>query len=271
MATITCLKCGTRSETTQLVCVKCGAMLLDPSSSTVHMRIDPARLRLHRNRPEAKPAPAVTAHTVLLQIRGLTERLIFEEGAEFVLGRLDLTQPTARRYDLTRFGAHERGVSREHARLTFKNNQLTVTDLGSVNGTSVNLKRLMPHEPHVLATGDEVMLGRLSITLRFEATPDTRRSVLDDDTKPTRFPVADDGSKAAVSPSTSLLDPAIISKAIAPEKIETKDLEKTPDFSEAPTEKGRPLDMPSTASLAALQEKQALRGADGGASAAHAN
>jgi predicted component of type VI protein secretion system len=199
--------------------------------------------------------PAAVAHTVLLQIRGLTERLIFEEGTDFVLGRLDLNQAAARRYDLTRFGAHERGVSREHARLNLKNNQLTVTDLGSINGTSVNRKKLKPNEPHVLSSGDELMLGRLSITLRFEPVPDGRRAdaALVDDTQPTLQPV----SNAAAN----------ISRPHWAEKIETKEIDQTPDFTEAPTEKGRPTDMPPTSSLAALQEKKALRANNNGAAA----
>ncbi len=269
MATITCSKCGARSETTQLVCVKCGAMLLDPANSTVHMRVDPALLRLHRNRQETKTAPVITARTVLLQIRGLTERLVFEERTEFVLGRLDLSQPTARRYELTRFGAHERGVSREHARLSFKNYQLTVTDLGSVNGTTVNLKRLAPHEPHVLSSGDELMLSRLSIVLRFEAIPDPRLANvrLDDDTKPTRFPDASKPAEAVTPPLTALLDPAKLGRSEGSAKIDTKEVDNVVSLEDAPTEKGRPADMPSSAALAALQDKMPPRPADTGAAA----
>jgi FHA domain len=246
MVSLTCSKCGTPSQANQVVCAKCGALLFDPSASTVHIRIDPMMLRLHRARQEEKLAAAIPARTVLLQIRGLSDKLVFEEGTETVLGRLDLNQPTAPRFDLTRFGAHERGVSREHALLRFKDDQLTITDLDSVNGTTVNLKRLAPNEPLVLADGDEIMLGTLSIVLRFETAPAPQKpDEMDDITWPTRDILAAEGSKPVATMGetllTNLLDsditpplgntppgaqPANEPKADPGSKVATKELEK---------------------------------------------
>src|SRR5215475_5101374 len=112
MSSVQCPKCGTPVTSNMLVCPKCATLLFDPQLSTVHMRVDPRLLRLRRAQENA-PGKATDEHTVVLQIRGMTERLVFEEGTEVVLGRADLTSPTTPRFDLTMYGGLERGVSRE--------------------------------------------------------------------------------------------------------------------------------------------------------------
>jgi len=171
MSTTACPKCNEPAQPGQLVCLKCGTLLFNPSNSTVNMRIDPSLLRLRRSQKQlaTKLGPE---RIVTLHIRGLVERLIFEEGTEVILGRLDLSNPAATCFDLTRFGARERGVSREHALLRFAENQLTVTDLNSINGTLINLTKLPPNKPHTLNDGDQIMLGTLSIVVHFEAAPE---------------------------------------------------------------------------------------------------
>ena len=67
--------------------------------------------------------------------------------------------------DLSAFYAHERGVSRKHARITVHNLRLTVTDLGSTNGTFVNNHKLDPNVEFPIKEGDELRLGFLTITL----------------------------------------------------------------------------------------------------------
>ncbi len=183
MSTTACPKCHEPAQQGQLVCLKCGTLLFNPSNSTMNMRIDPSLLRLRRSQKQLAtqlgPERIVTLH-----IRGLVERLIFEEGTEIVLGRLDLTNPVDTRLDLTRYGGRERGVSREHAVLRFSDNQLTITDLNSINGTLVNLQKLPPNEPRLLNDGDQVMLGTLSVVVHFEAAPEQPQSE-DGDARPT--------------------------------------------------------------------------------------
>lgn len=154
-----------------LVCDRCGTLLFDPRASTVHMRVDPTLLQLRRRREKQTGPLADNSHIVSLLIRGISERLAFEEGTEIVLGRIDFTNPDLSRLDLTRYGGHERGVSREHALLRYQDAKLTVTDLHSVNGTMVNLIRLEPNHPWMLKDGDELMLGTLLIKVRFEMPP----------------------------------------------------------------------------------------------------
>jgi hypothetical protein len=53
----------------------------------------------------------------------------------------------------------QNGVSRLHVRLDYDHEQVTVTDLGSTNGTYVNRQRIEPHKPRLLKSGDTVNLG----------------------------------------------------------------------------------------------------------------
>ena len=170
MTTVPCPKCGKANEPNQLVCATCGTLLFNPSTTTVHMRINPALLRLrHTRQLESESSVKLPEHTIHLQIRGMSERLSFEEGTEIVLGRTDLGASSMQRLDLSLYGAHERGVSRDHAVLRYSNNELTLTDLNSSNGTSVNLKKLEPNKPQVLKSGDAFTLGTLTIVVHFES------------------------------------------------------------------------------------------------------
>lgn len=56
-------------------------------------------------------------------------------------------------------------VSRRHAQIAVEGGQVTVTDLGSTNGTQVNGNRLAPNTPTVLSPGDTVRFGNASLTL----------------------------------------------------------------------------------------------------------
>ncbi len=55
----------------------------------------------------------------------------------------------------------EAKVSRRHARITFRDGQYFLEDLGSTNGTFINRgKRLLPGHPQPLQDGDEIILGK---------------------------------------------------------------------------------------------------------------
>jgi len=65
--------------------------------------------------------------------------------------------------DLGPHGGSEAGVSRLHARLTLKNNNWFIDDLGSLNGTFVNDKKVMPGAPSApLQDGDELRFSHLT-------------------------------------------------------------------------------------------------------------
>lgn len=105
---------------------------------------------------------------LVLMIRGVTRRVVITENLSIVLGRADANVRFNPDIDLTPYGAAERGVSRAHSRLHIANGQLFITDLGSTNGTFVAGKKLSPNEAHPIRPGDELLLGRLAISIQFE-------------------------------------------------------------------------------------------------------
>jgi pSer/pThr/pTyr-binding forkhead associated (FHA) protein len=155
-----------------MTCPKCGELLFDPIESTTIYHQDPMMLKLRRAKP-ALGGSQIAERLVLLHIRGVIERLLFEDGTEVVLGRAKTGDSIVDRFDLTKYGAHERGVSRGHALLRYNNNQLTVTDMGSMNGTFVNGKRLPTNDTQLVRHNDEVALGRLSFRVQFETPKGT--------------------------------------------------------------------------------------------------
>jgi hypothetical protein len=59
----------------------------------------------------------------------------------------------------------DQSVSRRHARLAPAGDGLTIEDLKSAFGTSVNGRKLAPFQPEPLAAGDTVVLGALTLTV----------------------------------------------------------------------------------------------------------
>ncbi len=123
-----------------------------------------------RRASQAKAAKGTISfgqHELILVIRGMVERLTIQEDATVLLGRADHQSRYNPEVDLTPYGALDRGVSREHARLHIEDGRLYVTDLGSTNGTFVGGVQLEPDTPRLIGQGDELLLGRLSVQVMF--------------------------------------------------------------------------------------------------------
>jgi FHA domain len=85
---------------------------------------------------------------------------------EVVMGREDPISEVFPDVDLTGFGGMENGVSRKHAVIHQSGADITVEDLGSTNGTFINKKKIAPHAPETIKPGDELRLGKLSLSLK---------------------------------------------------------------------------------------------------------
>lgn len=83
----------------------------------------------------------------------------------YIVGRADEASDYMPDVDLSAFEARERGVSRRHAALVQFKGDLHVVDLGSINGTFINGKRLTPETPFPISPGDEMRLGTLDLIL----------------------------------------------------------------------------------------------------------
>ncbi len=79
------------------------------------------------------------------------------------IGRVDPTSTVFPEVDLTNDEDAIKSVSRRHARIFMDDNVIKLEDLGSINGTRVNGRKLDPYLPKILSNGDIIQLGRIKI------------------------------------------------------------------------------------------------------------
>ncbi|MDB5082802.1 MAG: domain containing protein [Chloroflexi bacterium] len=84
-----------------------------------------------------------------------------------IIGRSDPTQGDTPDIDLNQDKGAELGVSRRHASLSFQDEQVFLTDLGSTNRTFINRKPLMRGQPYEIHNGDEIRLGNIILKVIF--------------------------------------------------------------------------------------------------------
>jgi len=172
---ITCPACQHEEFVGALFCSKCGAQLnYQEISPPKTMRYPPDARRTSPVakssepfipdapvvEPPAAAPPSALKAAVVLRILDSGEILPLDSGSEFTLGRVSGNQPILPDLDLTPYQAYEGGVSRLHATIKITRDAVTVTDLGSANGTIVNGNKLPAHEPHPLSDGDYLTLGK---------------------------------------------------------------------------------------------------------------
>ena len=159
-----------------LKCLVCDH--INPASATVcenprcRSVLEPAT---HEVSPDKKPAlisKGGSRHierTLFLHVQGSNESLELEldDDCEIVIGRYDSTTGIAPIVDLGKYEGKEKGVSRQHAALIYRDGLLKVSDLESANSTYLNGQRLVPHQPRILRDGDKLTLGALYLTVQF--------------------------------------------------------------------------------------------------------
>ena len=148
-----CPECGFVNAEGANYCQKCGAFLAETAGegegdTTEAYQIDEAG--------ELKPVDLqqVTGEGATLVIRsggGRSGEVFNVSGERMTIGR----SPDAEIFldDVT--------VSRNHALLVRRRDGLYIDDLGSLNGTYVNRRRI---ESHKLAGGDELQVGKYKLT-----------------------------------------------------------------------------------------------------------
>jgi hypothetical protein len=163
---ILCPMCRQEELVGSLYCSECGAELF-------HLDVSPPKTVLYgsENRPGSGTAPQPASESipffqarataqVFLRILETGQTIPLEDGEEFTLGRISGSQPILPDIDLTPYKAYESGVSRLHATIKIARDQVTITDLGSANGTRINSKKIAAHQPYSLNNEDILSLGK---------------------------------------------------------------------------------------------------------------
>jgi pSer/pThr/pTyr-binding forkhead associated (FHA) protein len=111
-----------------------------------------------------QPAPPVALNTwVTLHLMDTGQVIPLNDRSEFTLGRISDGQPVMPDIDLSPYQAYAHGVSRLHAVIKQASHHVLVMDLGSVNGTYVNGRRLNPNVEQPVNNGDIISLGKLKM------------------------------------------------------------------------------------------------------------
>lgn len=148
-----CNKCGHRNPPVSGFCSACGAVLDVVDDRTITLsKVDPL---------QDAPGPAddvvvdlgdIKAGTAILVVRGGGE-----EGSYFVLSRPVTTVGRAEGCDMV---FDDITVSRHHSEIIRQDGTYLVRDVGSLNGTYVNQRRVDVAE---LCQGDELQIGKFRL------------------------------------------------------------------------------------------------------------
>lgn len=150
MSHVHCPECGFQNLEAAKYCEKCGALLIQEEGGQTTMSIAPGETE-------------EDATAGLAEIRVEGPALIVRAGGgrageSFELARPQLTIGRSPESDVF---LDDVTVSRTHARLVRRDDGYWIEDLGSLNGTFVNRRRV---EAQALEDGDEVQIGKYKLT-----------------------------------------------------------------------------------------------------------
>lgn len=167
---IVCPNCRQEAMEGAFFCDECGTRLVPQSGfSTQNIQRSPETSALDSvfidtAIPKTQPqVPAVAS--ISLHMLNYGKIVPLEGREEFTIGRETKGQPVVPDVDLTPYDAYQAGVSRLHAAIKIDRGQVSLVDLGSVNGTSINEVRIPPNVYRLLKHGDMIALGRLKIQI----------------------------------------------------------------------------------------------------------
>jgi hypothetical protein len=163
---INCPQCGHEASEGDVQCSQCGAQLALPGGEgTLPVRMGDVGGRATSELPGTSGLPYLedAEARVILQVVRTGQVLPLSGSGEFIIGRVSEGQSILPDIDMEPFEGFEAGVSRLHARIRVSDNEVSLVDLGSSNGTRLNNENLMPNQPQPLKHKDLIRLGRMSL------------------------------------------------------------------------------------------------------------
>lgn len=163
---IICPNCNNEEPTGAIFCSECGTKLISSDGlSTATIQATDTRFSEPGIQQEPETPTPVSEAQVSLHIIRTGQILPLVGRTEYTLGRISKGQSILPDIDLSPYDAYSQGVSRLHATLKLKDNQLYIEDLGSSNGTRINNNKIIAHQDQLLHHGDVIALGRFKIQM----------------------------------------------------------------------------------------------------------
>lgn len=162
--TITCVNCKHEEPQGAIYCSNCGAKLVDTERlSTASMNTSSEGGQWVQG-DAIPPAPmAATDAQISLHIVRTGQILPLMGRDEFIIGRVSEGQSVLPDIDLTPYDAYAQGVSRLHSMIQIAKDGVSISDLGSSNGTRINRTKLTANRNYSLNHGDVISLGKFKI------------------------------------------------------------------------------------------------------------
>ncbi len=168
---IQCPNCFHSEFVGAFFCSDCGAQLLFPDGVPTGSIQNKSGAKIGTQQKQAGHDKTIgfteldTDEHVALNIMDSGEIIPIKGLREVTLGRISAGQPIVPDIDLSSYHGHEAGISRLHASIQVRKQEIIVTDLGSANGTKINDIRIPSHLPHTINHGDLLTLGKLKIKI----------------------------------------------------------------------------------------------------------
>jgi hypothetical protein len=170
MTMITCLHCKASLMDGTLLCEKCGFSLINVEkhqSMTSKLNTETNGLKI---RSGWGTATLRQERQLLIYVHQMAEPIRVTPKDGFLIGRKCHVTGTFPDLDLGPFEAVEKGVSRRHASLSLRDSDddiLSITDLGSANGTFLNGVRIGSNQSRIVRDGDEIRLANMKLHFYF--------------------------------------------------------------------------------------------------------
>lgn len=158
-----CPNCDYENAVKAQICTRCGELLIQASGTNIITHSD------HSGESTPKYGSIRLSKRLILQVVESDTQFTFDKDEidEVIIGRKDPDTGEAPPIDLSVVDGLERGVSRNHALITHRDNALHLKDNDSANGTFLNGQRLRPGQIKVLRDGDDIRVGKVDMLVNF--------------------------------------------------------------------------------------------------------
>jgi hypothetical protein len=164
---VKCPFCQTEHPENTLFCDECGSYLQGDNQKETDPLAVAEVTWMEREETSEAPEEITSPLGLKLTIPDSERDMEVPLTKEVNIGRLDPASASFPDVDLSSDGGLEKGVSRRHAKITRRGREVFIEDLGSINGTFLNRKKLTPYLPQTLKSGDELQLGKLILRVSF--------------------------------------------------------------------------------------------------------